>query len=135
MKNSWFTGLLFSLLLSACTTVEAPPQGEPTPEAAVVEVLPPVTAPEPEVTPAPATPPPVLDPGVFALYRITTDPPGVGVLREGGELIGLTPLSIRLESSRAFRLTFLKKGYSIVGKYIKPEPGNQVYHLVMVPEE
>lgn len=76
-----------------------------------------------------------MDPGVFALYRITTDPPGVGVLREGGELIGLTPLTIRLESPRAFRLTFLKKGFTIVGKFIKPEPGHRTYHLVMTPEE
>lgn len=70
----------------------------------------------------------------FARYRVTTEPGEVSVLREGGNPIGLTPLTVDLDSDRSFRLTFIKKGYTVTSRFIKPQPGVHHLHVVLEPQ-
>ncbi len=67
-----------------------------------------------------------------SIYHITSEPSEVGVYRELGELVGITPLTIEFQYERITRLTFLKKGYLIQSKIIEPEDGEHRLHVVLV---
>lgn len=69
----------------------------------------------------------------FARYRLVTVPDGVGVFRETGDMIGLTPMTLELTSGRALKLTFLKKGYIITSQFLLPEAGNHELTIILKP--
>lgn len=89
-------------------------------------------------SPAPESPgerfAPVVSRSFRSIYHITSDPPEVGVYRELGELVGLTPVTIEFRFERITRLTFLKKGYLIQSQIIEPQDGEHRLHVVLQPD-
>lgn len=121
--------LFCAWLLLGCSS-PAPPGAdsiEPTPPPNVVI---PSLAPE---SPGERSPP-VAGRSFRSVYHITSDPPEVGVYRELGELVGLTPVTIEFRFERITRLTFLKKGYLIKSQIIEPQDGEHRLHVVLQPE-
>jgi len=115
-------GLCISALVLSCRTTDGN-QEEITPEVVV-----------PHIILEPPTPMQTTEMRKFrATYLITTEPTGVGVYRELGELVGITPVSIEFQFERITRLTFLKAGYLIKSQILEPLDGDHTIHVVMEP--
>lgn len=84
------------------------------------------------MVPSPVTPAETALPRSFrAVYHITSEPPEVGVYRELGELVGVTPVTLEFRYERLTRLTFLKKDYLIRSLILEPQQGEHHLHIVL----
>lgn len=115
---------LLALVLSCATAPTGPEIAQPWVEKPSAESKP--LPPEKEA--------PIADPPEFSRYRLTSDPPGAGVFRELGDMAGITPLDIDFSARRAYKLTFLKKGFRISSIYLTPEKGIHELHVVLEKE-
>lgn len=116
----------FACLLISCKT---PPEKAPQPpDLPLLVQEDPTSLPSIEASP-------IQPPRSFrSVYHITTDPPEVGVYRELGELVGITPITLEFQYERITRLTFLKKGYLIQSRIIEPKDGEHRLHVVLIRE-
>jgi len=128
---------LCCVLLAGCETTLA--NKTPEPEDPRSE---PVSVPAPQNGPSTQEPPTQISPTtpavqnnapkrIRSIYTITSDPPGVGVYRELGELVGSTPLTIEFQFERLTRLTFLQRGYVIKSVVLEPKDGEHQLHVVL----